>query len=205
MLSDAAILPEDGTLYLQTDDPDLMNLAVYPSPGQLLAGNKAVNGSPDGIFTQYPQKPLCQPAEISIKAEKIKEAGPKACELKGTDEDVWQDAAVWTFDIPADAARRNILLHIHYTADAARLYVGDTLFDDNYFNGDPFDIGLWRIPAEDWPAIRLKVLPYSEGLLKYLPADVREKVSQIKAAGTVDNVTVTASERLELRISQSQD
>ena len=67
------------------------------------------------------------------------------------DDAAWNDAAVYQLNIPAAASGRRLILNIHYTGDAARLYVGDKLFDDNFYNGDPFSIPLWRIPVAQWP------------------------------------------------------
>jgi len=51
-------------------------------------------------------------------------------------------AAVWRLHLSPNPAGRDLLLRIHYTGDVARIYHGDKLLVDNFFNGDPFDVGL---------------------------------------------------------------
>ena len=93
------------------------------------------------------------------------------------------------------------MLDIHYIGDAARLYVGNKLYDDNFYNGDPFSIVLWRIPATDWPNLRLKILPYSEGLFERLPQQARETINESKKTSTLDKITIVTKDQLELKIT----
>jgi hypothetical protein len=104
-------------------------------------------------------------------------------------------------NIPAAAANRRVILNIHYIGDAARLYVGGKLCDDNFFNGDPFAIALWRIPPDQWPAIRLKILPWSDALAARLPEQARAIAAAAKAASTLNRVTITAADQLELPVT----
>ena len=117
------------------------------------------------------------------------------------EEATWNEAAVYKLNIPSAADGRHIILNIHYIGDAARLYVGDKLYDDNFFNGDPFAIGLWRIPESRWREIRLKILPYSDRLAGRLPEEARKQADAANAASAMDQITVTAANQLDLRIS----
>jgi hypothetical protein len=90
-----------------------------------------------------------------------------------------------------------LLVEIHYVGDAARLYLGDKLFLDNYYNGDSFAIPLWRIPREEWSKLRLEILPFSEALMGRLPEQAKQKVAEAKAAGTLNKVSVTTTAQLE--------
>jgi len=50
----------------------------------------------------------------------------------------------------------------------------------------------------------VKVLPYSDGLaahLTRLPGEVLQKVAQARAAGTLDQITITATELLDIQIA----
>ena len=134
-------------------------------------------------------------APLSVPVTRVEPAGPKAASLTGAGEAVWTDAAVYTLAIPAAAAGRHVILNIHYIGDAARLYIGGKLYDDNFFNGDPFAIGLWRIPASDWAALRLKILPYSDALAARLPEEARRKAADAKAASALDEVTASIAEQ----------
>jgi hypothetical protein len=170
-------------------------MAIFPPPA-------SVNGKMDGVFTEIhsPFDPAAA-SPIQVTAELETPAGPAATSLNGTDEKTWDNAAVYKFDIPLSAQGRKTLLDIHFIGDAARLYVGDKFFDDNFYNGDPFSIALWRIPTTDWPNIKLKVLPYSYGLFGRLPQQARDLVNQAKKISTLDQVTVVTQVQLEVKIN----
>lgn len=74
------------------------------------------------------------------------------------------EAAQWSINIPPDALRglSNLYLQIHYAGDVARLYSGDKLLADNFFNGRPWTVGLRRFLASDNGAgakLTLSILP----------------------------------------------
>jgi len=120
-------------------------------------------------------------------------------DLDGDDENAWKHAAEWKLKIPASAVGRRVTLSIDYVADAVRLYNGDSLVADNYYNGNVFNVGLWRIPAAQWPALRVKLLPFSPKLLDRLPAEVQVKISD-ETNPPRNQANVTAAELLEVRL-----
>jgi beta-galactosidase len=196
ILSKSVVFADGSTLHLQTDSTSKFALSIFP------AINVLNNSGPsDGIFTHFVVSELGRTEPIKITASLDHPAGPAATSLNGTDEKTWGDAAVYKLDIPSSAQGRRILLDIHYIGDAARLYVGDKLYDDNFYNGDPFSIALWRIPVEDWPNLRLKILPYSDGLHDRLPQQARDIVDQAKKNSSLDQVTVTAMDQLDVKIN----
>ncbi len=72
------------------------------------------------------------------------------------------DAAVYRIDLPADfdPATRDILLRLHYVGDVARLMIGDTFITDDFYNGNPLEIGLRRhAEALKTAPLRLAILP----------------------------------------------
>lgn len=201
LLSEANLLRDNKDIRLQSHDSDAMQLAMFPAVENITAGSKMIKGSQDGIFRQYALKLPSELSGIEVAAIKEQDAGPKALELKGTEEAVWQEAAVWKLDIPADVSHDHLILNINYFGDAARIYVGDELFNDNYFNGDPFALGLWRIRREKWPDIRLKVLPYSNALMSRLPESAKQIIIKAKEDNTLNDIRVEVVPQYELRIS----
>jgi len=194
ILSKAAILADRGEVRLQSDTAANLALSIFP-PVNL----GKISGIPDGIFTHFISSGS-NDLPIEITASLDRAARPAATTLNGTDEKTWDDTAVYKFNIPSSAQGRKFLLDIHYIGDAARLYIGDKLYDDNFYNGDPISIALWRIAATDWPNLRLKILPYSEGLLEHLPQQARDMVNQAKNDSSLDQITVVAKDQLELKI-----
>lgn len=197
ILSRDIVMADGEGLRVQTAGEDL-NVAVFPPVRRMKKDSSYVIAHPDGLFTYYDcgRSKVTACPEVAVTLEK--EAGPGAFALKGMDEATWDEAAVWTLEIPAALAGRRVLLDLHYIGDAARLYVGDALFDDNFYNGDAFSIGLWRIPEAQRGEVRLKVLPYSEGLAGRLPAEAREAAARAREAGTLNQVTVTVTETHEV-------
>jgi beta-galactosidase len=159
MISPATVLFDGRDLRLQADNAKDLTLSVFPSISILTSGANLMMGSKGWLFSVFNPAPPRSPAPPVIGVTQLQPAKPPAPILSGTLEAAWDGAAVYKLKIPPEAAGRHVTLSIHYTGDAARLYIGTRLFDDNYSNGDPMAIALWRIPADHWPAIRLKVLP----------------------------------------------
>ena len=201
ILSDATVLTDGTALRLQSDDPNDMAISIFPAVPSVKAGDAVLTGTTDWIFTRFDVGAALQHPALDVGVTQEHPAAPGATSLTGTDEATWNDAAVYSLNIPSAAAGRHVILNIHYIGDAARIYMGDKLYDDNFFNGDPFAIALWRIPADQWPNIRLKILPYSDGLSVRLPAFAKQVVAAAKAASAMDQVKVTAADQLEVRIT----
>lgn len=125
----------------------------------------------------------------SVGFNKIKEARPSRVITTGVakaaeepvDED-FEGAAVYRIQLPTDSVARNGLMRIQYRGDVARLYAGDRLIGDNFYNGRPFLYGLWRLPA-DITELELRILPLQEGMPVYFPREADktpgEEVSSI--------------------------
>ena len=118
-------------------------------------------------------KKLCEAAPsrtITIGVNKVAE-GP-------TDTD-FEQAAIYTIELPKD---HKGLLRIQYYGDCARLYDGDTLLDDNFYNGREFQYGLWRL-HDSTTRLTLRVLPIQPDMPVYFPreAGVKEMGEHVKA------------------------
>jgi beta-galactosidase len=200
MLSAAVVLTDGNDLRLQGEDPRTLAVELFPPVKAVKTVSGNLPGTPDGVFTRFDPR-LRPAAELEVKVLPVKKAGPAAATMNGTAESAWNDAAIYKLDLPDWPASRRVLINVHYIGDAARLYLGDTLLDDQYYNGEPFAIALWRIPAAGWPNLRLKILPYSDGLRGRLPESAQALADQAKAAGTLDQVRATAVEQSELRVS----
>jgi hypothetical protein len=89
------------------------------------------------------------------------------------DESVWTDAAVWRIAVPAAWRQRDSLLRIHFVGDVARLYAGGKLVADKFYNGQPFDFALRRLPPEQFDTLELQVMPLHPKTAARLPAYMR--------------------------------
>lgn len=100
---------------------------------------------------------------ITIGVQKVAEAP--------SDSD-FDDAARYVINLPDDY--RDRILEVNYRGDVARIYADGRLIADNFYNGRPMLLGLWRIP-KDCSEIELRILPLQCDMPVYFPkeADVR--------------------------------
>lgn len=97
-------------------------------------------------------------ASRAVEAEVVRAAGalreiplgkisqPVAVEPSEAD---FAQAAVWRIKLPADlGAAANAMLRIRYVGDVARVLLNGKLVTDDFYNGLPLEIGLWRHAAD---------------------------------------------------------
>ena len=201
VLSKGVVLADGASLRVQSDSAsEPLSAAFFPPLGALSAGGAKLTPEADGIFSRFILPAPARTALATMAATLETPAGPRASTLNGTSEETWQDAAVYKLALPPETPPRRQRLDLHYVGDAARLYVDGRFYDDNFYNGDPMALALWRIPASDRAKIRLKILPFSDALLARLPESARQKVAEAKASGVIDQVTGTLSEIREIKL-----
>ena len=87
-------------------------------------------------------------------------------------------AAVYTIsNLPQGDARKDALLTIDYRGDCARLYADGKLIDDNYYNGRPFQYGLWRLSDAEANSLELRILPLQNDMPIYFPREADTKAT----------------------------
>ncbi len=91
----------------------------------------------------------------------------------------YRKAAVYEITL-SDSLREGQILKIDYRGDCARLYAGGKLVADNFYNGRPFLMGLWRLP-EDCRKLELRILPLEKNMPVYFPreADVSKPGEEV--------------------------
>ena len=110
---------------------------------------------------------------ISIGVNKVAE--------EPTDED-FEEAAIYDIDLPRE---KKGLLCIDYSGDCARLYANGILVADNFYNGRPFLMGLWRLP-DDCDKLQLRILPLQKDMPVYFPRE-----ADVTPGERVNRITVT--------------
>ena len=131
------------------------------------------------------------PAETpkSVSYQKQREAGAQRIISIGvnkvaeepTDAD-FEAAAIYTIDLPKE---RSGLLTISYHGDCARLYADGQLVADNFYNGRPFLMGLWRLPA-DCAQLELRILPIQKDMPIYFPREADTSLGE-----SVKSISIT--------------
>lgn len=116
------------------------------------------------------------PRRITIGVQKVAE--------EPTDSDFLSAAVYKIGNLPAERTGR--LLSIDYRGDVARLYANGKLIADNFYNGRPMLLGLWRLPA-DCQQLELRILPLQQNMPVYFPreADVRMVGEKVKGISII--------------------
>lgn len=126
-----------------------------------------------------------------VKVVPVKEAGsPRVIPMginkvaeQPYDKD-FDQAAVWRIELPTNSADwSKLLLRIHYVGDVARLYIGDKLVDDNFYNGKAFDFALKSYVNElKGAALTLRILPMPQNAPIYLQKEAKENLQNTPLA-----------------------
>ena len=113
-----------------------------------------------------------QPQPVSIGVRKVAQ--------QPLDADFQQAAVYEITHLPE--SREGILLNIEYRGDVARLYADGKLVGDNFYNGRPFLMGLWRLPKE-CKKLELRILPLQKDMPVYFPreADTSKEGEEVKS------------------------
>lgn len=144
--------------------------------GKLFLNSKYDGGVVHSDMTCTKLREAGVPRQIPIGVQKVAE--------EPTDSD-FQSAAVYCIEnIPEERTRR--LLSIDYRGDVARLYADGKLIADNFYNGRPMLLGLWRLPA-DCKRLELRILPLQKNMPVYFPreADVRTVGENVNAVSII--------------------
>ena len=174
VLSQDALLPDAGDrLRIETLGDAQPQFAVFPPLPGVRLDERDTRAKKRGVFAEYsPPKPASPKARIETQL--IKAATPGGTEAPNAMlESPWTNAAVWRVSVPAVWQQRDTLLRIHFVGDVARLYAGDKLVADKFYNGQPFDFALWRIPPSQLERLELRVMPLYPQSAARLPAAIR--------------------------------
>lgn len=160
------LVKADGVHLRSTESPN-QEMALLPGTSASVA-----NAKREGFWTLYS---LSQPTRHpQITVTKIQEATPRSAMVMGPYVD-WRKKAVPT--VPPDSAfdkaatwslaidpldlkgLSELLLQVDYTGDIGRITSGKRLIDDNFFNGQPWQIGLKHEQLNAGEPLRLELLP----------------------------------------------
>ena len=100
-------------------------------------------------------------------------------------------AAMWKIHV---AQTGDTLLSFDYIGDIARVYAGGRLVTDDFYDGAPLEIGLWRTG----PDIELQVLPLRGDAPIYLPPGARIAVGEQR--GELKSIKVIPEYEATLRL-----
>jgi hypothetical protein len=114
------------------------------------------------------------------------------------------DAAAWKIEVPPISSQGSLsdaFLVIHYQGDVARLYHGEKLVDDNFWNGIPWSVGLREVDV-DWRRIEsefeLRVLPLPKDYPMYIEQADQLRFGSKGAAAALIRVEIVPQYQLVL-------
>jgi hypothetical protein len=201
VLSSNALLPDsENQIRLETLGGEAPQFAVFPEIPGVRLGDRGIRGRQHGVFAKYP---LPKPA---VPTGRIKALPVQAAVLQGTNvpnamnESVWTEAAMWRIQVPAAWRERDILLRVHFVGDVARLYAGGKLVADKFYNGQPFDFALRRLPPEQFNTLELQVLPLHPRSAARLPASMRPTPPLTEPRAELASIEALERQQLTLKV-----
>ncbi len=143
------------------------------------------------LFLEKNNSPL---SILHCPFNKLREAGPlrqitigvQRVAEEPVDAD-FEQAAVYHIALPTDASLRQGMMQIDYRGDVARLYANGKLIGDNFYNGRPFLMGLWRLPV-DVHELELRILPLQSDMPVYFPREADTTPGESLRAVTVSRI-----------------
>ncbi|SEF80119.1 Glycosyl hydrolases family 35 [Bryocella elongata] len=120
----------------------------------------------------------------------------------------FERAAAWTISLPAIPLRPELagaLLRVRYQGDAARLYAGNQLLDDNFWNGAPWEIGVTQTGVETAvpSTLQLRILPLPRSHPMFLEGTVAPRFRDGKAL-ELDSVALTPVYQFSFTLSDDR-
>jgi hypothetical protein len=209
VLTRANIVFDEGAMRATASEPATVSL--FPEPEELRIDEAIVAGLKDGVFTRY-RLPVAAtpPREVEFELEHAAGEPPpvrlgpiRQAVAMQPGEGEFTTAAVWRVKLPPkiDPASDPIL-RFHYVGDVARLTLGDRLLTDDFYNGNPLELGLRRFAPESLRAsVRIAVLPLRKDAPIFMAESARPDfglgASQVtlRKVELVQSATVTLTAR----------
>lgn len=174
VISSQELYSDGDRLHLRAKAQPAFSFAVYPAFGDRPRANAPLRvAGADGIFTRYTAS---MPASaLRVPVRKTRDADPvgpvpkfnavtwRKVEIALAPSDsAFAGAARYRIDVPPGAldSVADIFLEMHYMGDVARIYSGDELLNDNFYNGTPWRVSLRRYQeALKRGPLELRILP----------------------------------------------
>ena len=104
----------------------------------------------------------------------------------------FEQAAVFKIVLPKNFKKlSNPMLKINYQGDVARLYGGNKLLTDNFYNGTPFEVGLKRHFKSISKELTLKILPLQQNMPIYFEEGKRPSFDSNGISLKLESVQLT--------------
>lgn len=203
----AGLVIDGERVRLTASQPADLSVSIYPAVENISASAPLAKN--DAGLGQRFTAAVTSNASAAIVAEKIRDAGPartiplgrapKPVAAAPLPED-FEQAAVWRIRFPENVgATPNPLLRVRYTGDVARFTLNGRVVTDQFYYGEPFDLGLARLgslTAND--ELLLWILPLSKDAPIHLPTDVNPAYDAQGVALSLDALELVPRHTVEL-------
>jgi beta-galactosidase len=217
--SQAAAFSDGVHWKMESDGGPHIHFALFEaSPSEAADGIQLQPEAARGLFQPYtasfPAIDL-QPTVTKVRAASARGAwqyGPKLSwrptpiPLAPDDTD-FEHAASWRIEIPSIPNvpyLSNVLLKIDYQGDVGRLYRGNDLIEDNFWNGESWTVGL-KETTPNWrsskPVFDLRILPLPKGYPMFLENAAALHFNTSGFADTLGSVQLVPRYRLQLDVN----
>lgn len=160
---------------------------VYPAPTRQPAASLALQRAPDdGVFAVYQAHAKTRHLTVGVKP--LRAALPVPPVRVGGSADAamlplpetFGDSAAWTISLSGDSldGLRNAYLDIRYQGDVGQLFAGAHMLDDNYYDGQVWQVGLRRFAARLGRPWTLTVLPLRADAPIYIQSPYRPRQAE---------------------------
>jgi beta-galactosidase len=202
ILTDASVsITHDSLVLRQRANPDF-SFAVWPHLPQM-AGMRPESGG--GILQRYRVKmgaralprPDLQKTREPGKVRPLNLTGPQGSAVQPEPE-AFTAAGAWRLTVPKDVLSDvdDAWLTIDYTGDIARLFDGNDMLDDAFWDGRKWNIGLKRFAARLGRPWDLTILPLRGDAPIYLDAAVRPKIAASEQIAELRSVRIEPEYKL---------
>ena len=216
LITKADVFSDARSIHLRSRDVQAFSASLLPGMGEHLSATVPLRRvGTDGAFARYTA--TVEAKHVAVRVEQVRAAMPSSPVKMGRkfdwrpqpvaaapDTSRFESAGIWRLNLPEGALQglSDLFLDIDYLGDVARLYSGDRLLDDNFFDGLTWEVGLKRFSPETLShELLLKALPLRKDAPIYLqpeswPAfEGKPEIAAVKA--------VTAFPEYELILSDS--
>lgn len=198
LANDGLIVENNKIKIFSTSSKDL-SFSVFPA---IKPRNR--KGKKDGSFQKF--EIFHKPSNLNIRIGKI-HSDSKVREVKmgsmkvaeAPNDADFKYSGDWKIIIPKEYKSKNLLLRIKYLGDVARLYLGDTLLTDNFYNGNPFEISLNRFAPDIYEKdLILKVLHLRKDAPIYLANEAKPDFGVENSICKIENIELIEVHTIEL-------
>jgi hypothetical protein len=205
------VVGEAGGVSLHAVGDAHFAFTVLPAPASAPQANLPLTAAGAGKYTA-----LAAARKLQLTVRQIREAGlaqpvrlapPPSWRAGGVAqapaEGELPEAAQWRLDLPKDALAgvAEAYLKIRYQGDVARLYQGDHLLDDDFFNGLDWSVGLKRYATEGMlPSLRLAILPLRKDAPVYFETPRPVQFTDDRQAVKLESVELIPEYELQLTL-----